>query len=156
MNRHPDSTGIAALDELGSRFDAVAARPARSRRPVRWPAVILCGLALAAAPAVATVVDGADRVEDQLPRVAAAIDRDDPGATARALAQAGYRVRWVLVTDAPGTGGPTSSRPVGFPPPRTEILAVLNSRGGNSVSPGMRTLLIELAPVGSAILETHR
>lgn len=160
MTSHHDSTGIAALDELGHRFEAATARsPRRRLRQARWPAVALGALALAT-PALAAVLDGPppQRVEDQLPQVAAAIDRDDPVATGRALAQEGFRVHWVLITDNPGPDGdgPTRQRRVAAPPAGTEILAVLNQRGGNEVTPGMRDLGIEVAPVGSKILESHR
>lgn len=160
MTSHHDSTGIAALDELGHRFEAATAGPRRRRlRRARWPAVALGALALAA-PALAVVLDGAppQRVEDQLPQVAAAIDRDDPVATGSALKREGFRVQWVLITDNPDPDGdrPTRQRHLAAPPAGTEILSVLNQRGGNEVTPDTRDLQIEVAPVGSKILESHR
>ena len=161
MTPHHDSTGIAALDELGLRFEAVAARP-RTRhpfRPRRWVAVALGALALVATPALAaTVFSGPPPVEESLPRVAAAIDRSDPAATGRALAREGFRVHWVLITDAPDTNAvpPTRSRDVAVPPAGSEILSVLNAKGGNEVDASTRVLMIEVAPLGSRILEQHR
>ena len=154
----PDSTGIAALDELGVRFDAAIARPPARRRRRRWPALALGVLALAATPALAAVFRGPDRVEDQLPQVAAAVDRDDPTGTGLALARKGYEVHWVLITDNPDRGAdrPTRSRRVSAPPAGTEILSVLNEQGGNDVDARTRDLQIEVAPVGSKILESHR
>lgn len=160
MTSHHDSTGIAALDELGHRFEAATALPRRRLlRQARWPAIALGTLALAA-PALAAFISGppAQRVEDQLPQVAAAIDRDDPLATGRALMQEGFRVQWVLITDNPDPNAdhPTRQRHVAAPPADTEILSVLNQRGGNEVTPGTRDLQIEIAPTGSKILESHR
>ena len=114
-------------------------------------------LAVAATPALAAVFDGPDRVEDQLPQVAAAVDRSDPTGTGLALAREGFRVEWMLNTDAPrGAETPTRFRKVAAPPAGTEILSVLNARGGNEVSARTRVLQIEVAPVGSRILEEHR
>jgi len=155
-----NSTGIAALDEFGRRLEvAIAAERPRARRARlrRWPALTLGVLALAATPALASVVfGGTETVEEALPQVAAAIDRDDPAATGRALERRGYRVDWVLITDRVGGESPTRSRPVASPPQGTEILSVLNQKGGNAVTPKTRDLQIEVAPVGSKILESHR
>jgi hypothetical protein len=153
----PDSTGIAALDELGRRFEALPQR-APSRRRWRWPALVLGVLALAATPALASVVfGGPPPVEEQLPQVAAAVDRSDPAGTGLALARKGFRVEWVLITDAPrGADMPTRFRPVAAPPAGTEILSVLNEQGGYEVSARTRDLQIEVAPLGSKILEEHR
>ena len=159
MTPHQDSTGIVALDELGRRFEAAAARPRRRRlRRRHWPALALGVLALAATPALAAVLGGPERVEDALPQVGAAIDRGDPAATGRALAERGFRVQWVLITDNPDPDGetPTVGRNVSAPPAGTEILSVLNAKGGNEVGPGTRDLQVEIAPVGSDILESHR
>lgn len=146
-----DSTGITALDELGRRFEALPER--RARRPRRWLALALAGLAVAATPALASLVfDGPPPVTEALPQVGAAVDRSDPAGTERALAREGYRVEWVLVTD----GHPTNTRKVSAPPSGTEIIAVLNARGGNEVSDSTRVLQIEVAPRGSRILEEHR
>ena len=146
----PETTGIAALDELGRRFEALPER--RPRRFRRWPALALGVLALAATPALAAVVfDGPPPVEEQLPQVAAAVDRDDPAGTGLALARKGFRVEWVLITDAPrGADTPTRSRRVAAPPARTEILSVLNAKGGNEVSADTRELQVEVAPIGLA------
>ena len=81
-----------------------------------------------------------------------AVDRSDPAGTERALARKGFRVEWVLVTD----GHPTNTRNVPAPPAGTEIIAVLNAKGGNEVSDSTRVLQIEVAPRGSRILEEHR
>jgi hypothetical protein len=157
MTSHHDSTGIAALDELGHRFQLATAPSRRRQRRQRWAAVALAALALAATPALAAVLDSPDSVEDQLPQVAAAVDYDDPAATDRALTRAGFRVHWVLITDAgKDTGSPTRSRHVPAPPSDTKILAILNQKGGNDVSPDTRDLQIEVAPAGSKILESHR
>jgi len=154
----PDSTGIAALDELGRRFEALPQR-APSRRRWRWPALVLGVLALAATPALASVVfGGPPPVEEQLPQVGAAVDRSDPAGTELALERRGFRVHWVLITDNPDRDSdrPTRSRPVSAPPAGTEILSVLNEQGGYSVSARTRDLQIEVAPLGSKILEEHR
>lgn len=156
------STGIAALDELGRRMDAIVEPPRLRRwRPRRWAALALGLLAVVATPALAAVVfDGPERVEDALPEVAAAIDRDDPAATGRALEQLGFRVHWMLITDNPARGrdgeSPTRGRAVAAPPAGTEVLAVLDEDGGLSVDAGTRDLQIEVAPTGSDILATHR
>jgi len=160
MTSHHDSTHIAALDELGRRMQAATER-SRSRgwRPRRWTALTLGVVALAATPAIASVsgiFDDPVTIEEALPQVAAAIDRDDPAATGVALARLGYRVHWILVTDNPGGDSPTRSRSVAAPPAGTEILSVANERGGYEVTPGMRDLGIEISPAGSAILATHR
>lgn len=164
MNEHRDLPRIAALDELGRRFDTVVEAPRLRRlRPRRWVALSLGVLALAATPAIASVAglfDGPPRVEDSLPEVAAAIDRDDPPATERALRQRGFRVHWMLVTDNPERARdgetPTRARAVAAPPPGTRILSVLNAQGGNDVQPDTRDLQIEIAPAGSQILAGHR
>ena len=161
MTPHRTSTGIAALDELGRRFDAVAEPPRLRRlRPRRWAALALGLLALVATPAIAAVVfSGPERVEDALPEVAAAIDRDDPAATGRALERLGFRVRWMLITDNPARGRdgetPTRWRAVAAPPAGTEILSVAAADGSLTVDPDTRELQIEVAPVGSEILESH-
>ncbi|HEV2775933.1 MAG TPA: hypothetical protein VGV90_10105 [Solirubrobacteraceae bacterium] len=162
MTPHRTSTGIAALDELGRRMDAIVEPPRLRRlRPRRWAALALGVLALVAPPALAAVVfDGPERVEDALPEVAAAIDLDDPAATGRALERLGFRVRWMLITDNPAYGrdgeSPTRGRAIAAPPPNTEILSVLDQDGGLAVDPDTRDLQIEVAPAGSDILATHR
>ncbi|HEV2776059.1 MAG TPA: hypothetical protein VGV90_10750 [Solirubrobacteraceae bacterium] len=162
MTPQRTSTGIAALDELGRRMDAVVEPPRLRRlRPRRWAALALGVLAVVATPALAAVVfDRPERVEDALPEVAAAIDRDDPAATGRALAQLGYRVQWTLITDNPARGrdgaSPTRWRAVTAPPAGTEILSVSDKDGGLTVDRDTRELQIEVAPVGSDILATHR
>ena len=163
MNPHPESTGIRALDEFGLRLDAIAQQPRIRRfRPRRWAALLLGVVALVATPAIASVTglfDGAQRVEDALPRVGAVIDRDDPTATARALEQQGFRVHWMLITDNPDRARdgemPTRSRAVSAPPAGTKILSVLNVDGGNVVDSSTRDLQIEISPAGSAILASH-
>jgi len=162
MTPHRETTGIAALDELGRRFDAIVERPRlRTVRTRRWAALALGVLALAAAPAIASVVfDGPERVEDALPEVSAVIDRNDPAATGRALEERGFRVRWVLVTDNPARAldgeSPTRSRAVAAPPAGTRILGVDDDGRGFVVDPDTRDLLIEIAPAGSEILKSHR
>ena len=162
MTPHHTSTGIAALDELGRRLDAVVEPPRlRLLRPRRWAALALGLLALVATPALAAVVfDAPERVEEQLPEVAAVIDRNDPAATGRALERLGFRVRWMLITDNPARGrdgeSPTRGRAITAPPAGTEILSVLNEDGGLAVGPDTRTLQIEVSPAGSEILESHR
>lgn len=161
-----DSTGIAALDELGRRLQAATERPRVRLRLRRWPALVLGVLALAATPALASMsgifsgpLSGPENVEATLPRTAGAIDRDDPTATGLALEQRGFGVHWVLITDDPDRDGgrPTRSRNVSAPPAGTEILSLLDhQRGGALVTKDTRELLIEVAPVGSAIAETHR
>lgn len=163
MTTSDDTSGIAALDELGRRFAAVEERPRqRLLRPRRSVVLSLAAFALVATPAIASVsgLFGAPpSVEQQLPQVATAIERDDPAATGRALEARGYRVRWVLVTDNPGRGRggetPTRSRRVAAPPADTKILAVLDAKGGLEVDAATRELMIEVAPAGSAILATH-
>ncbi|HEV2815077.1 MAG TPA: hypothetical protein VGW10_17610, partial [Solirubrobacteraceae bacterium] len=95
-----------------------------------------------------------------LPDVARAVDRKDPAGTGRRLAALGYEVRWKLIVDNPArdddpAAGPTGWKDVPAPPPGTEILSVLNAGGGNSATPQTRKLLIEVAPLGSEILESH-
>ncbi len=161
MNAHRDCTGIAALDELGRRFDAVVEEPRLRRlRPRRWVALSLGVLVLAATPALAAVVfDGPERVDDALPEVGAAIDRDDPAATGRALEKLGFRVEWVLITDNPDRAlegqNPTRWRVVATPPDGTKILSVGNRDHGLTTGPDTRDLQIEVSPVGSDILATH-
>ena len=161
MSSHRATTGIAALDELGRRLDAVVEPPPLRRlRPRRWAALALGLLAIVATPALAAVVfDGPERVEDALPEVAAAIDRDDPAATGRALEQSGFRVHWMLITDNPERGrageSPTRGRRVVVPPAGTKILAVLAEDGGLTVDPDTRELQIEISPAGSEILKRH-
>lgn len=66
-------------------------------------------------------------------------------------------MHWVLITDAGADAdSPTRSRHVAAPPSGTKILSVLNQKGGNEVSPDTRDLQIEIAPVGSKILQSHR
>ena len=161
MTPHHESTGIAALDELGLRLEAAAARPPARRltRPRRWAALALGALAITATPALAaTVFNGPPPLEETPPQVGAAIDRSDPVATGRALAREGFRVHWILVTDNPERGAipPTRSRDVAAPPAGTEILSVLNAKGGNEADTNTRDLMVEIAPLGSAILEEHR
>jgi len=158
MTVHRDSTGIAVLDELGRRFEAARPQP-RARR--RWPVVALVVLALAATPAIASVsgiLGGPDSVEEALPKVAAAVDRHDPTATGLALERLGFRLTWVLITDNldPDGDRPTHSRSVTEPPAGTEILSILNEQGGNEANENTRDLMIEVAPIGSAILDSHR
>lgn len=162
MTPQHTSTGIAALDELGRRMDAIIEPPRLRRwRPRRWAALALGLLAVVATPALAAVVfDGPEHVEDALPEVGPAIDRDDPAATGRALERLGFRVHWMLITDNPARGrdveSPTRARAVAAPPAGTAILAVLNQDGGLAVDPDTRDLQIEVAPAGSEILEGHR
>lgn len=267
---------VAALDELGRRFDEAIARLPRRRRRWRRPAAIAgCGLVLVAAPAAAVVTDGFDFGRDvpragtpggppapatglpddrtvpvmelvqspagretlrrrlatvgidlivtervvaaaadgrvfgvQLPRrarmqdhrlvledgvggavrvtlgraagageavdpaagltlpearpeVARAVDRRDPVATGRRLAELGYAVRWRLVIDNPAHARDPSAPVTGWkdvaaPPDGTVVLSVLD---GASAGPDAgRTddlLLLELAPDGSAVARSH-
>lgn len=97
-------------------------------------------------------------VEDSLPEVAAVVDRADPTATGLALERLGFQLHWVLITDNPDPDSdrPTLARSVTAPPTGTEILAILNEQGGNEVTADTRDLMIEIAPLGSEILESHR
>ncbi len=161
MTPHRTSTGIAALDELGRRFDAVVEPPRLRRlRPRRWTTLALCLLAAVATPAIAAVVlDAPDRLEKTHPDAAAAIVPDDPAATGRALEQLGYRVRWMLITDNPDRprdgASPTQQRAVDAPPDGTKVLSVLNKDGSLPVDPDARILQIEISPAGSTILKSH-
>ena len=164
MTPHHTSTGIAALDELGRRLDAVA-EPSRLRRlrPRRWTALALGVLALVATPALASVsgiFDGAERVRQTFPEVAAAMKRGDPEAVGAALEKRGFRVHWMLVTDNPDRGRegelPTRSHPVAAPPAGTKVLTTLDDDGSSFPVSGDRDLRIEVAPADSAILRTHR
>ena len=103
MTPHRTPTGIAALDELGRRFDAVA-DPHRLRRlrSRRWAALVLGLLAAAATPAIAAIVfEGPGHLMERHRDITTAITPDDPAATGRALEQLGYQVRWILITDNP-------------------------------------------------------
>jgi len=156
-----DPSGVRALDELGRRFElAVAGDQARTSRPRRALVVAAAGLvALAATPALASIIGGFNShssIEEALPQAAADIDPDDPVATGRALRQRGFDIRWSLIQDNPGGASPTTDREVTAPPPGTEILSVLNSDGSSTVTEDTQALLIEIAPVGSSILEAHR
>lgn len=67
-------------------------------------------------------------------------------------------MHWVLITDNldPDGDRPTHTRSVSAPPAGTEILSILNEQGGNEATEATRDLMIEIAPVGSEILESHR
>jgi hypothetical protein len=160
MTPHPASTGIAALDELGRRLEAVAEPPRKRDRRRRWAALTFGVLALVATPAIATVVlDGPARIEETHREIGAAINRDDPAATGRALEQLGFRVQWMLITDNPGRARdgetPTRWRAVDAPPAGTKILSVLSKDGGLALDPGARILQIEISPADSEILRSH-
>jgi len=159
------STGLRALDELGRRLEAAGAQRGSVRRkpPRRLATLGALGLMVfVAAPAIAVsgVLSGDERIEEALPQVARAAALEDPAATGRELRRLGFTVRWQLITDNPERGrsgaSPTLGRDVAAPPPETEILSVLNAEGGNTATAGTRSLLIEVAPAGSAILGTHR
>jgi hypothetical protein len=155
------STGIAALDDLGRRLDAVVEPPRLRRlRPRRWAALALGLLAAAATPAIAAVVfDAPGRLEETHRDAAAAIVPDDPAATGRALAQLGYHVRWMLITDNPNRAhdgeSPTRQRAVDAPPDGTKVLSILSKDGSLPVDPDARVLQIEISPAGSEILKSH-
>jgi hypothetical protein len=161
MTPNPASTGIAALDELGRRLEAVAEPPRkRVRRSRRWAAFTFGVLALVATPAIATVVlDGPARIETTHREIGAAINRDDPAATGRALEQLGFHVQWMLITDNPGRARdgemPTRWRAVDAPPAGTKILSVLGKDGSLALDPGARVLQIEISPADSEILRSH-
>lgn len=161
MTPHRTSTGIAALDELGRRFDAVVEPPRLRRlRPRRWAALALALLVGVATPAIAAVVfEAPDRLEETHRDAAAAIVPEDPAATGRALEQLGYHVRWVLITDNPqrarGGESPTRQRAVDAPPGGTKVLSVLSKDGSLPVDPDARILQIEIAPAASEILKSH-
>jgi len=166
MTMPRDSTGIPALDELGRRLETAGARPRHTAlRPRRAATLATVGLVtLVGTPAIAlsgVFSSGHKAIEDALPQVAAIVDRnDDPTATGRELERRGFKVRWQLIIDNPDRGrpgaSPTLGRDVPAPPPGTEILALLNSTGGNTATADTRSLLIEISPAGSAILKTHR
>lgn len=155
------STGIAALDELGRRFDAVVEPPRLRRlRPRRWAVLTLGVLAAVATPAIAAVVlEAPDRLEETHRDAAAAIVPDDPAATGRALEQLGYHVRWMLITDNPDRArdgqSPTRQRALDAPPRGTRILSVHSKDGSLPVDPDARILQIEISPAGSEILKSH-
>ena len=166
MTTPPPSTEIRALDELGRQFEtATAARRAPAARRRRALSVAAVGLALlAGTPALASITgvsipgvfNSHSSIEETLPEAAAVIEPRDPAATGRALRRLGYDVRWSLVEDDPGGRSPTRASRVAAPPSGTEILAVLAADGSSEVTEGTRTLLIEVAPAGSSILESHR
>ena len=154
------STGIAALDELGRRFDAVVEPPRLRRlRSRRWAALALGLLAAVATPAIAAVLSEApERLMQTHGDLAAAITPDDPAATGRALEQLGYQVRWILITDNPDRArdgeSPIRQRPVDLPPHGTKVLSV-RSEDRSAPDTGARPLQIEISPVGSEILKSH-
>ena len=153
---------IRVLDELGRRFEVVAAGDrSRSFRPRRSLAVVAGGslVALAITPALASIVGGFNfhsSIEKTQPQVAAMIDFDDPAATDRALDRAGFDIQWSLVEDNPGGESPTTAREVAAPPPGTEIISVLGSDGSSVVTDDTEALLIEVAPTESEIVKSHR
>jgi len=157
---------LGALDELGRRFDvAVAHRRSYLARPRRALVTTAVGLvALVGTPAIASISGAFDfppfnshsSIEETLPWAAAVIDPDDPGATGRALDRLGFDVRWSLVEDDPKGATPTRSHDVSRPPAGTEILSVLRADGSSKVSDATRSLLIEVAPADSKILQEHR
>jgi hypothetical protein len=74
------------------------------------------------------------------PAVEAAIDREDPVATGRALERLGFRVDWVLIEGA-GVG-----HDVDTPPSGTVVLSVLGPEGQwTGIDPATDTLMVELA-----------
>jgi len=161
MTHQHDPPDIRALTELGRRLEVGAAQRQKStRRPRRTLAVAVVGLAtLIAAPAVGSisgVFDSHSSIEEALPQAAAVIEPDDPVATGRALRRLGIDVRWSLVEDNPGGASPTKDRNVAVPPRGTEVLSVLRADGSSTVTEDTRALLIEIAPAGSKILESHR
>ncbi|MEJ7788080.1 MAG: hypothetical protein WKF96_25040 [Solirubrobacteraceae bacterium] len=166
MTTHQDHSDIHALEELGRRFDVAArARSAPARRSRR--AVLVAAVAtatLVGTPAVASIAgvsipgvfNSHSNVEEALPRAAAVIDPADPAATGRALSGLGIDVRWTLVEDDPGGSSPTKGRTVSAPPPGTGILSVTAVEGAPEITADTRVLQIEVAPVGSKILNEHR
>lgn len=161
MTKQHIPSDIRALDELGHRFEiATTRRRSHASRPRRTLTLAAVGLAaLVAAPALASVsgvFNSHSSFEEALPWAAEAVDPDDPLATDRALRRLGFDIRWSLVEDNPGGESPTKDRDVAEPPPGTEILAVFAADGSSTVSEDTRTLLIEVAPAGSKILESHR
>lgn len=73
------------------------------------------------------------------PEIEAAINRDDPVATGRALEQLGFHVEWTQIL-APGTG-----RSVDDPPPGTVVISVLGPEGQwYNVDPSTDTLSVEV------------
>lgn len=74
------------------------------------------------------------------PAVEAAIDREDPAATGRALERLGFQVDWVVIEGA-GVG-----HDVDTPPAGTTVLSVLGPEGQwTGIDPATDTLMVELA-----------
>jgi hypothetical protein len=94
---------------------------------------------------------------ETFPALCPAIVHDDPRATGRALRRLGFRVRWVLIEDAPpGAESPTTGGPVAAPPPGTVVLSVLGPGGAwTDVPRDARELEVEVSPRGSEILAGH-
>ena len=88
------------------------------------------------------------------PALCAAIDAYDPVATARRLADLGYRVRWDLVAPAPGGRGDkaVTERRVALPEPQegTFIISVLTSGAAGSDLGQRYDLVVEITPTGGA------
>ena len=166
MTTRDPSPDIRALDELGRRFETAMDRRrasvARPRRALLVGAISL--VVLGGAPALASItgvsLTGAfnshSSIEEALPRAAAVIAPDDPAATGRALRRLGYDVRWSFVEDLRGGKSPTKATSVSAPPRDTEILSVTAPDGSAQVTEDTRALLIEVAPAGSHILDSHR
>jgi len=99
-------------------------------------------------------------IAEALPEVPAAVDRDDAAGTARRLRALGFTVRVRLVVDNPARATdplatPTGVKAVADPPPGTVVLQVTNADGGATGRPGMRVLVLEVAPRGSAVASAH-
>jgi hypothetical protein len=79
-------------------------------------------------------------LDEVFPEIEAAIDREDPVATGRALERLGFRIRWDLI-EAPGFGYGVEAPPAG-----TVVISVLGPDGQwTDIEPTTDTLTVEVA-----------